>query len=77
MTDLSEIVEPMKSGAEALSFASVGEIVFVHGINALLHGERLGRAARFASPTELNAVRRRPPALCGRASLLDGFGNAS
>lgn len=45
MTGLSEIVELMKSGAEALSFASVAKIMFVHGINALLDGDRLGRAS--------------------------------
>lgn len=40
MTDLSEIVEPMRSGAEALSCISAGKIMFVLGINALLDGER-------------------------------------
>lgn len=45
MTDLSEIAEPMKGGAEALSLVSVAKIMFVHGITALLDGERLRRAS--------------------------------
>lgn len=36
MTDVSEAVKPVKGGAEALSFASPAQIMFVYRINVSL-----------------------------------------
>lgn len=39
MTDVSEIVKPMKGGTEALSFVSLAKIMFVYRISVLLDAE--------------------------------------